>query len=336
MLRVLSPMLALGLLALGLIACSSPSECPPCTTPTLDTPRPVDPDTSATSGDTPEPAPAQAESLTVVADDGHELRLWRIAPAGPARGAIVLVHGRTWSGLPDFDLRVADDRSRSLMDRLREQGYVSYALDLRGYGGTERDASGWLEPDRAAEDLASALAFVREREGKPADLLGWSFGALVSQLCVQRHPEAARSLILYGYPRDPDVRTPVQTSKGEPPRKPNSEAAAASDFITPDTITDEAIAAYVRAALAADPIKADWRAVHEFDALDSATITIPTLVIHGVGDPIAVPLWQAKLFTRLEQPDKQWVVIPNADHAAHLEQPERFAAALLAFVEHQR
>lgn len=325
-------------LALGLIACSSPSECPPCTTPTLDAAESAPVDANPASSDIAEPtAPeAEPEPLTLTADDGHSLRIWRLAPEGTPRGTIVLVHGRTWSGLPDFDLRVADDRSRSLMDQLREHGYVSYALDLRGYGGTERDASGWLEPDRAAEDLASALAFVHEREGASADLLGWSYGALISQLCVQRHPEAARSLILYGYPRDPDARTPVQASKGEPSRQPNSAAAAASDFITPETITDEAIAAYVRAALAADPVKVDWRAIHQFGALEPATITIPTLVIHGVRDPIAQPLWQAKLFTRIEQPDKQWVVIPNADHAAHLEQPARFLAALLAFVQQPR
>lgn len=326
--------------ALVLLGCRDPRPCPPCTTQP-EAPRETAVDHKRTD-DQPEPAAAtslEPEPLAVQADDGHELRLWRLPAAerGPEpRAVIVLLHGRTWSALPDFDLRVGEDRSLSLMQRLHDAGYVSYALDLRGYGGTSRDASGWLEPDRAAEDLAAALAFVREREGRAADLVGWSYGALIGQLCVQRHPELARTLTLYGYPRDPDARTPVSTSKGEPARKPNDEASAKSDFITPHTITDEAIAAYVAAALAADPVKVDWRAIHQFDALDSAKLEIPTLVLHGVHDPIAEPLWQAKLFTRLEQPDKQWVVIPNADHAAHLEQPERFVAALLAFVERAR
>ncbi|MFV8753577.1 alpha/beta hydrolase [Nannocystaceae bacterium ST9] len=321
-------------LASILLACPAPSECPPCTTPTIDAPTPASEPTPAE----PEPAAAvvaEPEALTVTADDGHALRVWRLAAEGPSRGTVLLLHGRTWSGLPDFDLRVGEDRSLSLMHRLRERGYVSYALDLRGYGGTERDASGWLEPDRAAEDLAAALAFVREREGAAPDLLGWSYGALVGQLCVQRHPEAARTLTLYGYPRDPDARTPTSAGKGEPPRKPNTEEAAASDFDTPGTISDEAIAAYVRASMAADPIKADWRATQQFNALDPEAITIPTLVLHGVDDPID-RLWQAKLFTRLAQADKQWVVIPRADHAAHLEQPDRFVAALIAFIEQAR
>lgn len=332
--RAPSFVLAFVVLALTSLGCSTPSECPRCATPTLDTPDAA-PSEAPREPEPPAPTQAEPEAITVTADDGHPLRLWRLEAEGPAKGAIVLLHGRTWSGLPDFDLRVGEDRSLSLMQRLREQGYVSYALDLRGYGGTQRDASGWLEPDRAAEDLAAALAQVREREGKAPDLLGWSYGALISQLCVQAHPDAARTLTLYGYPRDPDARTPTQSSKGDAPRKPNSEAAAASDFITPGTISDEAVAAYVKVSLAADPFKADWRATQQFNALDPEKIAIPTLVLHGVDDPID-RLWQAKLFTRLAQADKQWVVIPKADHAAHLEQPDRFVAALLGFVALER
>lgn len=284
----------------------------------------------------PEPAlPSAPEPLAVKADDGHELRLWALLPPGEPseRRAIVLVHGRTWSGLPDFDLRVDGDPSLSLMHALASRGVAAYALDLRGYGGTARDASGWAEPNRAAEDLFAALEFVKQREGEAPDLLGWSLGSLVAQLAVSRHPESARSLILYGYPRDPDARSgPVDSGGDAPAKQPNTEAAAKSDFITPNTISDAAIAAYVAASLAADPVRVDWRELQQFEALDPAAITIPTLVIYGVRDPIAKQLWQAKLFTRMRVEDRQWVVIPNADHAAHLEQPKRFMAALASFL----
>jgi pimeloyl-ACP methyl ester carboxylesterase len=334
---VARPSLPIALLLTAALACSrapTTTDCPPAST-----------DTKQTASDnadepTPEVQPepellGAAEALTVTADDGHALRLWSLAPPTkqPDRPAIVLLHGRTWSGLPDFDLRVGDDASLSLMHALALQGFATYALDLRGYGGTERDASGWLTPDRAAADLAATLAFVREREGKAPAVLGWSFGALVAQLCVQRTPEAASALILYGYPRDPDERSKESEAKGEPPREANSEAAARSDFITEGTIREEAIAAYVKASLAADPIRVDWAAGHQFNALDPAQVKIPTLVIHGVGDPIARQLWQAKLFTRLQVPDRQWVILSNADHAAHLEQPADFVRALLSFLD---
>jgi pimeloyl-ACP methyl ester carboxylesterase len=290
---------------------------------------------SDTDAPAPEPALASTpEALAVKANDGHELRVWALLPAEETaeRRAVVLVHGRTWSSLPDFALRVGDDASLSLMHALARRGVAAYALDLRGYGGTARDASGWAEPDRAAEDLFAALEFVKQREGAAPDLLGWSFGSLVAQLTLQRHPEAARSLVLYGYPRDPDKRTPVAEDGAAPAKQPNTDTAARSDFITDGTISPEAVNAYVAASLAADPVRVDWRAMQQFDALDPAVITIPTLVIHGVHDPIAKQLWQAKLFTRMRVEDRQWVVIPNADHAAHLEQPARFMTALASFL----
>lgn len=325
-----------ALLLIATLACSrapTTTDCPPTST---DAKTSIDVDEPTPTETQPEPATlGDAEALTVDADDGHALRLWSLSPSGEQkdRPAIVLVHGRTWSGLPDFDLRVGDDGSLSLMRSLAEHGFATYALDLRGYGGTLRDASGWLTPDRAAADLAATLAFVRERHGQAPAVLGWSFGALVAQLCVQRTPESASALILYGYPRDPDERTPESAAKGEPPKQPNSEAAARSDFITPGTIRDEAIAAYVKASLAADPVRVDWAAGQQFNALDPAQVKLPTLVIHGVGDPIAKQLWQAKLFTRLQVPDRQWVILADADHAAHLEQPAEFVRALLSFLD---
>ena len=287
--------------------------------------------------ETPEPEPewqSSPEALSVRADDGHELRLWALMPPGESseRRAILLLHGRTWSSLPDFDLRVGEDPSHSLMHALASRGVAVYALDLRGYGGTTRDASGWAEPDRSAADLFAALELIKQREGEAPDLLGWSLGSLVAQLTVQRHPESARSLVLYGYPRDPDTRTAVVDDGGGPAKQPNTEAAAKSDFITAGTISDAAIAAYVTASLAADPVRVDWRKMQQFDALDPAAITVPTLVIYGVHDPIAKQLWQAKLFTRMRVEDRQWIVLPNADHAAHLEHPERFLEVLESFL----
>jgi pimeloyl-ACP methyl ester carboxylesterase len=329
--------LAATWLLFSLTACSQAVE--------LDCPPPnetasVDAGPSETDATEPEPTlPSTPEALVVKANDGHELRLWALVPAGEPsqpsepsqRRAIVLLHGRTWSSLPDFALRVGEDSSLSLMHALARRGVAAYALDLRGYGGTARDASGWAEPERAAEDLVAALEFVKQREGVAPDLLGWSLGSLVAQLAVQRHPEAARSLVLYGYPRDLDKRTPV-VEGGAPAKQQNTETAARSDFITDKTISPEAVNAYVAASLAADPVRADWRAMQQFDALDPAVIPIPTLVIYGVHDPIAKQLWQAKLFTRMRVEDRQWVVIPNADHAAHLEQPARFMAALAGFL----
>ena len=41
----------------------------------------------------------------------------------------------------------------SLVDGLAQAGYATYAVALRGYGGTPRDETGWLSPDRAVADV---------------------------------------------------------------------------------------------------------------------------------------------------------------------------------------
>src|SRR5688500_10183593 len=90
-------------------------------------------------------------SKHIVVADGHQLTVWAKRPASP-RGAILLVHGRRWSSLPNFDLRLPGEQ-RSVMDALAASGFAAYAVDMRGYGATPRDSTGWLTPDRAAADI---------------------------------------------------------------------------------------------------------------------------------------------------------------------------------------
>jgi len=283
------------------------------------------------------------KALEVRGEGDHPLRLWYLAAAQASaqpRPAILLLHGRTWSSIPDFDLRVGDDPQLSLMHTLAAEGFATYALDMRGYGESERDSSGWNEPNTAAEDVFSALSMIRAREKGSVDLLGWSYGALVAHLTVQRHPGAADKLVLYGYPREPEAlrKAPpagalaAEQEQGEAPRKPTTDAAARSDFITPGSISDEAIAAFATSAVTADPTRADWRKAEHFGVLDPAQIDVPTLVIHGVGDPIAREPWQAQLFRGLGTQDRQWALIPGTDHAAHLEDPDAFVRTLLGFL----
>jgi pimeloyl-ACP methyl ester carboxylesterase len=271
-----------------------------------------------------------------VPSDGFTLALWAREVPHP-KGAIVLVHGRTWSSLPDFDLEVKELRgdSRSVMQSLNARGYSTFALDLRGYGKTPRDSTGWLTPDQAARDVNATLEWLaRSRHVTRPTLLGWSNGAVVVQLAAQKRPELISNLVLFGYPRDPANPAPPQVVPAKPAREVNTRERAMSDFISPK-VTPHAVAeAFVAAALAADPIRADWRNPEEFAALDPARVVTPTLVIHGERDPLATVPAQTRLFTSLGTADKQWVILPGADHAALVEDSHAaFIAAILAFVE---
>jgi pimeloyl-ACP methyl ester carboxylesterase len=251
---------------------------------------------------------------------GHHLAVWEKRGAQP-RAAILLLHGRTWSSLPNFDLQVGGER-RSFMDALVDGGFDVFALDMRGYGATERDDTGWLTPDRAVADVAAVLAWMQGRmpaQKLPVYLFGLSRGAMIAAMTAQQRPETLAGVVLLGFGFDPDVQSPPTPGTARPERLANTADAAASDFITKDAFTSATVTAFVRAALKADPVLVDWKNDNEFNAFRPAQLQVPALLVHGAHDPQAPMAIETKLFTRFGTPDKWWVILPGADHAAHLE-----------------
>ena len=251
--------------------------------------------------------------------------MWEKKPAQP-RAVIVLLHGRTWSSLPNFDLHVPGER-RSFMDALVDSGLDVFAVDQRGYGATARDQSGWLTPDRAVADVHAVLAWIKQRPAPqarlPIYLFGLSRGAMVAAMVAQQRPETIAGVVLLGFGFDPDAQIPLSDPPGgrggRPAMARNVADAAAADFVTKDAFTPATVTAFVGAALKADPVRADWRDEHQFNAFRPAQVQAPVLLIHGDRDPETPMALEAKLFTRFGTPDKAWVVLPGADHAAHLE-----------------
>ncbi len=282
---------------------------------------------------------ADAQRATVperftVRSDGHPMAVWARLPASP-RGVVLLLHGRTWSSLPDFDLRVPG-LDRSVMSSLAARGFAAYALDLRGYGGTPRDSTGWLTPRRSTSDVLNVLAWVAARHPTlpPPALVGWSRGAMVGQMAAQVAPARVSALVLFGFAYDPDAKFVDPVMPDEPARERNTAAAAASDFISPDVTPRAVVEAFTEQALRADPVLADLRGDGEFNMLNPARVTVPTLVLFGSRDPGVFHADAGKFFARLATPDKQMVSLPGADHAAHLENThEAWIAAVVNFLE---
>ena len=259
---------------------------------------------------------------TVMSDD-HPMALWGKSHDDP-KGIILFVHGRTWSALPDFDLQV-DGEELSLMDGMLDQGYGTYAVDLRGYGETPRDTTQWLSPTKAATDVINVTRWISERhQNTPIHVFGWSYGSVISLLATQTDPSNIASLTLFGFWLDLDSDVVKDASNKALERRINTAEAAASDFIVPGSISQWAIDGYVEAALAADPVRVDWRNEHEFLSIDPSRIDVPVLLMQGEFDPIAPTAFQAKLFIRLKTADKSWMVISGGDHAAFMETPRPY------------
>lgn len=268
--------------------------------------------------------------------DGHPLAVWARVPPSP-RAALLLVHGRTWSSRPDFDLQVPG-MQRSVMASLAARGIAAYAVDLRGYGATPRDATGSLTPRRAADDVAAVVRWVASRHSTlPAPaLLGWSQGAAVAHLAAQTPGVGLSALILFGFvfePGEVDAPLPVPVA---PARTPTTRQDALADFVAPDVSEPVMMSAFAQQAVAADPIRMDWMHEEQFNALNPARLTMPTMVLHGARDP-GVPTEVARrFFAAIASAERQWTLLPGADHAAQIEAThERFVSAVVEFIVRQ-
>jgi pimeloyl-ACP methyl ester carboxylesterase len=277
----------------------------------------------------PLPPPTQHTVLAT----GHPLAVWSRAPAAPT-STIVLVHGRTWSSRPDFDLRVPG-LQRSVMASLATRGFAVYAVDLRGYGASPRDRSGFLTPSRAAADVVAVLHWVAARHPSlpPPALLGWSLGGAVAQLAVHQPAAPVSALVLFGYAMDPTATIAHVPAPDRPAMVETTRADAEFDFVSPQVTPRAVVDAFVQQALASDPVRVDWTREDEFNAMKASTIRVPTLVIHGARDPGLAEEVTARFVAALGTPHRQWTILPGADHAAQLEDThEAFVDAVAGFL----
>jgi len=279
---------------------------------------------------------AAPERFTVVSD-GHPLAVWARRPAAPT-AAVLLVHGRTWSSRPDFDLQVPG-LQRSVLTSLAAHGLAAYAVDLRGYGETPRDATGWMTPGRSALDVINVLSWIAERNPslpRPA-LVGWSRGGAISMLAAQQAPARLSALVVFGFAYDPKSAFTDEGAPSKPLRERNTANAAASDFISPAVTPPAVVRAFVAQALKSDPVLADIRNDVEFNGLAPAKLSVPTLLMFGERDPGVTRADADKMLAAIATPDKQLVVLPGADHAAHLENThDVWVGAIVAFLNKYR
>jgi pimeloyl-ACP methyl ester carboxylesterase len=233
-------------------------------------------------------------------EDNHPLTVFGIESSNPQPDdhILLMLHGRTWSSVPVYHLlggatdvsrRGVESgvESRSLMEALLRNKIQVYAMDFRGFGGTPKDATGAIEPNRCVEDVESVLGWLGERHGcstpEKISLMGWSQGALVAQLAAQRRRPHFSRLILYGSIYDPMVRYPREPlyirNRENATETINSFDAAVEDFTIEGTIPPKAATIFAETALLSDPIKAQWKALYQFNTCNPARVHVPTLVV---------------------------------------------------------
>lgn len=238
----------------------------------------------------------------------------------------------------------------AVMGPLSQLGTV-IAYDRPAFGLTERPMT-WsgLNPYSPEGNEALLTGLLDHFGIQKAILIGNSAGGTLSMQFALSHPERVQALILV----DPAVyesgspawvsilgKTPEMQHLG--PLFVRSIEKSGVDLIRtawhdPKRITQETLDGYTK------PLKADnWdRALWDFTMASHDTgltsslqgFTMPILVITGVDDRIVPTANSVKLAGAI--PDSKLVIIPNAGHVPHEEQPTLFTQAVGEFIRNLR
>lgn len=245
---------------------------------------------------------------------------------------VLLVHGATWSGRPDFDLQIRD---YSLMDFLARNGYDTWAIDIHGYGHSYKTDKDWSDTESASRDIGAAVDYItKQRNVEKISLLGWSWGTQTSGMYVMRQPEKISKLILYAmlWNGKPEWKTaPLPTEQ----YRTNTADAARSDFIEGQYEAD-VVEKYVKESLATDPkspngVRMD--VLRKLPMLNPEKITVPTLIIRPEKDFAATKTEALEFFDKLGTNYKSYVALPEGGHAILLEKNhDKFQNVVLNFL----
>ncbi len=229
--------------------------------------------------------------------------------------AILLSHGysatsRMWAG-----------QVEALRDR-----YRVIVWDMRGHG--ESDSPEEQEQYSEAATVADMAAILDACGVERAVIGGLSLGGYMSLAFHLAYPQRTRALMLFD--TGPGYRNP----KGR-------EAWNATAFRRAEALEREGLAALGQGAevriaqhrSAAGLAKAARGMLAQFDSrvIDSLEhIRVPTLVLVGELDE---PFLGATEYMAAKIPGAKKVVIPQAGHAANIDQPDAFNRAVLEFLE---
>jgi 3-oxoadipate enol-lactonase len=215
-----------------------------------------------------------------------------------------------------------------------EDRFAVLRVDLRGHGESPSPPGPWSLED-LADDVAEVLGGLGVHR---AHVVGQSFGGLVAQHLVIRHPSLVMRLVLSG--------TSCTTSDAERAMFLDRAGVAEAEGMEPVAraaigrwFTDAGadlpvVATTFRRLLADDP--ASWaktfHAIAGHNVVDSLRdVRARTLVVTGDADVATPPRFAEEMAAAL--PDCDLKILEGVPHMGYLEQPELMANTILDFLD---
>ncbi|MEQ6897776.1 alpha/beta hydrolase [Microbacterium sp. KR10-403] len=250
--------------------------------------------------------------------DAHGVAIvYDVHPArGTARAVVQLLHG-----VGEHAGRYGD-----LIEALTDDGYIVYADDHRGHGRTgmkqHGDAKRLGHLGRGGHQAAVAACWqlseiIRaENPDLPLVILGHSWGSFLTQILVNRHPDAYDAMILSGSA----LRLPGSLNAGDLNARWKAKDATGLEWLSSDP--------QVAIDFHNDPLTVEVPLLRLFGPLDAARLfgrprknpgrDIPTLLIVGRDDPVGGPRSVHKLADAYRHrsgfTDVTTLVYPDARH----------------------
>ena len=219
--------------------------------------------------------------------------------------------------------------------------YRAAAWDARGYGDSD-DYEGPLEFSTFSADLVRVLDHLGTER---AHVVGLSMGGRIARDFALRHPERVRSLTLANTSPGFGALSPDQVKAFLDARRAPLLAGKTPAELAPELARKLAGPQASHAALDAlvdsisrlhkeSYLKTLEASVTQDRAAPVERLRVPTLVITSEHDRLYPPPMARAMAARI--PGAELVEIPGAGHLSNLEQPERFNAALSAFLQKLR
>ena len=266
---------------------------------------------------------------------------------------VLMLHGASFPSTLAFGFRMGN---YSWMDNLAENGYDVYALDLLGYGNSDR----YPEMDvpaaastRTAEstpvgravdvykDVDKAVDLIIRRTGQQkVYLVGHSWGGTVAALYAERFPEKVSKLVLFSAITPRRDSSDLEATSGAYDTVTPAKRVAEFKALTPAgetcSLEPEVFTSWGDSWLRSDKLALKYHsnsvrfpsgaAWDENDLLldkpyyDPAAIQVPVLLIRGEWDQYPNSQDYEGLFAKLKNaPYKKYVVLEKGTHVIHLE-----------------
>jgi pimeloyl-ACP methyl ester carboxylesterase len=309
------------------------------------------------------------EFMVEAADPGIQLYVRNKHPANmeqvPDGRVLLYVHGATQPSEATFDLPL---EGASWMDTIAAAGWDVYLMDARGYGGSTRSSdlakagaeqAPFVRTDAKVQDLSSVVDFIlKRRRVDKINLLGWSWGTIVTAAYTAAHGDRVSSLVLHA-PVWCEGRCAFDANRAASlaaAHANSGEMAAVVESLptaarkrfqsgAPQERIDELMPsawfeAWSTAVLATDPIGANqkppvtrippgvsqdfqdyWSAGNSY--YDPKAITAPTLVIVAEWDAVTPPAPARSLFDALSSSTRRFIEIKEGTHIVMLEKSRK-------------